>query len=98
MVMQVSGSLSRQLEWAAVASEIVIVAQERVDSLETLPFAALVLGPTSETVTVKNKSYTLATNISSITALLIQLDVSMTPGSGVSGPSYSTTSYSGGSW
>lgn len=98
MVLQMSGSLSRQMEWAAAASEIVVVAQARLDSLDAEAFADLTPGTTSETVTVAGKSYTLGTTISSVTALLVQLDVSMIPASGVNGPSYATTSYSADTW
>jgi len=98
MVIQMSGSLSRQMEWAGVASEIVVVAQARLDSLDAEPFADLTLGTTSETLTIQGKSYTLDTTITTVTALLLQLDISMTPGAGVSGPSYSTTTYAADTW
>lgn len=98
MVIQMSGSLSRQMEWAATASEIVVVAQARLDSLDFEAFADLNTGTTSETVTVQGKSYTLGTTVSTITALLKQIDVSMTPGTGVFGPSYATTSYAADAW
>ena len=98
MVIQMSGSLSRQMEWAATASEIVVVAQARLDSLDAEPFGNLAPGTSSENVTVQGKTYTLDTTISDVTALLLQLDVSMTPGTGVFGPSYATTSYAADTW
>jgi len=98
MVIRMSGSLSGQMEWAGTASDIVVVAQARLDSLDTMPFDSLSTGITSEVVTVRGKPYTLATTITTVTALLLQIDVSMSPGAGLSGPSYSTTTYAADSW
>jgi prepilin-type N-terminal cleavage/methylation domain-containing protein len=98
MVIQVSGSLSRRMAWAATASEIVVVAQARMDSLEAAPFDSLVAGFSSEFLTVQNTGYWLTTTTTSLTTVLMQVDVSMSPGYGTSGPSYSATSFVGGVW
>ena len=98
VVIQMSGTLSTQMEWAATSSEIVILAQQRLDSLESVPFASLPTGTVTESTTVRGKSYTLETTVRTVTALLKQVDVSMAPGTGVTGPSYSTTSYTADAW
>lgn len=98
VVIQLSGTLSTQMEWAATTSEIVVVAQERLDSLETVAFASLGTGTITDTVTVRGKLYTLETTVSTITALLKEVEVSLAPGTGLSGPSYSTTSYVADAW
>ena len=98
MVIQVSGSVSQRIDWAATASEIVVVAQERLDSLETVPFASLAVGTSVDSITVRNKFYVMTTTVSSFTVLLKQVDISIAPGPAVSGPSYSATSFVGDAW
>ena len=98
MVLGLTGTLSTQMRWAGAQSEIVILAQQRLDSLETLPFSSLATGTVSETVTIQGDSYTLQTQITMVTAILLQLDISVSPGSGVTGPSYATTSYAADNW
>ena len=98
VVLQLAGTLSRQMDWAATTSEIVVLAQQRLDSLETVAFSSLATGTLTEALTVRGKSYTLETTVTTLTALLKQVDVSVEPGSGVDGPSYSTTSYSADAW
>jgi prepilin-type N-terminal cleavage/methylation domain-containing protein len=98
MVIQVSGSLSQRLEWAATASEIVVVAQERLDSLETVPFASLAPGTWVDSLTVKNRFYIMTTTVTQFSVMLKQIDVSIAPGPSVSGPSHSTTSYVADAW
>lgn len=97
MVLQVSGSLSVQMARAAITSEIVVLAQERLDSLEAVPFDSLSVGSDSTTFTMRGQDYYLTSRISLVTAILFQLDISIGPTSG-SGPSYGTTSYAADNW
>ena len=96
-VIQLSGSLSVQMEWAATTSEIVVLAQERLDSLEAVPFDSLSVGSDSTAVTVRGQGFYLKTTITMVTAILLQLDVSMARPDG-NGPSYATTSYAADNW
>lgn len=97
MVLQVSGSLSVQMARAATTSEIVVLAQERLDSLEAVPFDSLSVGSDSTTFTMRGQDYYLTSRISLVTAILLQLDISIGPTSG-SGPSYATTTYAADNW
>ena len=98
MVLQLSDALGDQMEYAATASEIAVKVQERMDSLEAEPFSSLSAGSQVDTMSVNGTSYTLTTTVSTVTALLFQIDVAMAPVGGASGPTYSTTSYSADSW
>lgn len=98
MVLQLSDALGDQMEYAATASEIAVKVQERLDSLEAEPFSSLSAGTGEDTMMVNGTSYTLTATISTVTALLYQIDVDMSPASGYSGPTYSATSYSADSW
>lgn len=98
MVIQLSGALSRQMEYAAKSSELVARAQERVDSLEAVPFASLAVGTTQQTVTVRGTSYRLTATVSAVTGVLKKIDVTLAPVTAGTGPSQGVTSYSAAKW
>lgn len=98
MVLQLSGTLGRQMEWAAKSGALVAMAHERLDSLEALPFASLSEGTTTETVTVRGIEYTRTVTVTAITAVLYQIDIDLEPNGGVPAPGYGATTYSAASW
>jgi prepilin-type N-terminal cleavage/methylation domain-containing protein len=98
MVLQLTGALSRQMEYAAKSSELVVRAQERLDSLEALPFDSITVGTHQDTLTVRGIGYVRQLTVTSVTALLVRIDVSVTPITAGSGPSVSSTSYAAASW
>jgi len=97
MVIQVSGALGTQMRYAGLRSELAVMASERIDSLEALPFASLAAGTTVDTVTASGVAYARTVAVSAVTPVLARLDVSMTSVDG-SGPSYSATSYTSNAW
>jgi len=97
MVIQVSGALGIQIRYAAVQSEIVVLANERLDSLEAMPFDSLSAGLTADVTVVEGFTYGRSTEISKITPVLYLIVVTMTP-SGTGAPSYSATSYKSAVW
>jgi Tfp pilus assembly protein PilV len=92
MVIQVSGALGTQMRYAGLRSELVVMAGERIDSLEALPFALLSTGTTVDTVTASGTAYARTVAVSAVTPVLARLDVSMAAIDGA-GPAYSVTSY-----
>lgn len=98
MVIQLSGALSAQMEYAAKSSELVARGQERVDSLEATPFASLTVGTNQQTITVRGASYRLTATVSTVTAVLKRIDVTLAPLTAGTGPSYSLTSYAAAKW
>lgn len=98
MVLQLTGALSRQMEYAAKSSELVARAQERLDSLEALPFDSITVGTQQDTLTVRGILYVLQATITSVTGLLRQIDVSVAPLTAGQGPSFSATSYAAARW
>ncbi len=97
MVIRLSSALGAEMEYAALTSEIVVETQERLDSLESEPFDSLSVGTSSDTMSVRGIVYTQAISVTLQTALLKQIDVSMTPGS-PGHPSYAATSYVANDW
>lgn len=98
MVIQLATALSARMEYAARTSAIVARAQERLDSLEALPFDSLTVGTHADTLTVRGVRYILTAQVTSVTGVLRQIDVELAPAVTGSGPTYSTTSYSTAEW
>ena len=98
MVLDLTTALSRQMKYAATTSELVVRAEERLDSLESLPFDSLSLGTRYDTLTVQGLSYGRTQVVSSVTGLLYQIQVTLAPLTAGAGPSYSATSYSAAEW
>ena len=96
MVIQLSGAMGEELEEAALASEIAVLARQQMDSLETLPFDSLDVGTTSRSVDVQGRSYTRTITVSVYGPLLKEVSVSFNPPA--SGPRYEASSYVSGRW
>ncbi len=97
MVIQVSGALGTQMRYAGARSEISVLANERLDSLEATPFDSIGTGTSADTLTVSGWSYQRQVVVTEITPVLYQIDVTVSP-IGVPGPSYSATSYTSAVW
>jgi prepilin-type N-terminal cleavage/methylation domain-containing protein len=98
MVLKLTGALSKQLEYATKTSEVVARTQERLDSLEAVPFDSLSLGTRMDTVSVRGVPYVRTATVSRITGSLYQIDVRMAPTVAGRGPSISSQSYSAAQW
>ena len=98
MVLQLTGALSRQMEYAAKSSELVARAQERLDSLEALPFDSITVGTRQDTLSIRGIRYIRRATITSVTGLLRQIEVSLAPLTAGQGPSFSATSYAAARW
>ena len=100
-VMRLSSAMASQLEYSGIASELVVIAHEQIDSLAATPFDSL------EAKTEENDfkvgaleiEYTKTVTVSVVNPLLYQLDVDVSLKDTLAwGPSYSVTTYSAGSW
>jgi prepilin-type N-terminal cleavage/methylation domain-containing protein len=98
MVLKLTSALTAQMEYAATASELVVRSEERLDSLEALPFSSLVLGTTSDTLTIRGAQYLRSAAITEVTGLLYQLSVTLTRLDGGDGPGSAVTSYAAAQW
>ena len=98
MVLKLTGALSRQMEYAAKTSELVARTQERLDSLEAVPFDSLTLGTLADTTSVRGISYIRTATVSQVTAVLYQIAVTMAPQVAGGGPTITAASYSAAQW
>jgi Tfp pilus assembly protein PilV len=98
MVVQVSGALGFRMRYAGARSEIVVYANERLDSLAAESFASLTPGTTTSTISAEGMTFQRSVTITSVTPLLKRIDVSIAPTAGGEGPSHTVTSYSSAAW
>ena len=97
MVMQVGGALSTQMRYAGARSEIVVRANERLDSIMATPFDSVAAGTTLDTLTVQGWRYQRTVTIIAITAVLARVEVELVAIDSV-GPSHAVTSYTSAAW
>ena len=97
MVLQLSGALGIQIRYAAAQSEIIVLANERLDSLEATPFDSISAGMDSDTTAVEGFSYQREAVISEVNPVLYLIVVTLSPLDG-SAPTYSATSYMSAIW
>jgi len=97
MVMQVSGALTTQMRYSGTRSEIVVLANEQLDSIESAPLDSLTAGTTTDTLTVQGWSYERLVTVTALTPVLSRVEVTITPVDG-GGPSYAVTSYTSAVW
>lgn len=97
LAIQLSGSTGTQLERSAISTEIVTMAQERLDSLQLLPFDSLAPATSADTITVRGRRYVRSWTVARYSPILMELQVSLAPVDGV-GPSFTAGSYRMGEW
>ncbi len=97
MVMQVGGALSTQMRYAGARSEIVVRANERLDSIIATPFDSVAAGTTLDTLTVQGWRYQRTVTIIALTAVLARVEVALVAIDSV-GPSHAVTSYTSAVW
>ena len=97
MVINLSGTLSLRMDRSALRSELAVVGQERLDSLELVDFSNLTVGTTSSSSSIRGQAYDWSVTVSDSTALLRHVGVSGTPQSG-SGPRFSGATFVSRSW
>lgn len=92
MIMQVSGALTTQMRYAGIRSEIVALAAERVDSIESAPFDSVDAGTVEDTLTVQGWTYVRTVTVTEVTPVLARIEVGLARAEG-RGPSHAVTSY-----
>ncbi len=97
MVINYAGTLSLQMERAALKSELAVVGQERLDSLELVSYGALTVGTTTSSMSIRGETYSWSITVNDSTALIRHAQVTATPASG-SGPSFSGSTFAVRSW
>lgn len=95
-----SGALADQVRNAAVRSEVVSAAQERMEQLERLPYDSLLVGvgTGTQSLDIQGLSYTRTTVISYFNARTVSMRVTVAPDGSVAAPSQTLISYQYDAW
>jgi len=96
-VVLLTNTLSVQMETAALRSELAVVGQERLDSLELVAYPNLTIGTTTSSASIRGETYTWSVTVSDETVVIRQVVVTGIPYSG-SGPSFSGSAFVDRSW
>ena len=96
-VINLTGTLSVSMERAALRSELAVVGQERLDSLELVDYTSLTVGTTTSSASIRGETYTWKVIVADSTALVRHVAVTGTPSSG-SGPSFSGSAFVDRTW
>ena len=91
-VMGLGAALTLQMEMAALRSELALVGQERVDSLELVDYTALTVGTTTSSTSIRGQTFTWSVTVSDSTAIIRHIAVTGVPSSG-SGPSFKGSAF-----
>jgi prepilin-type N-terminal cleavage/methylation domain-containing protein len=97
MVMRVGSTLTTQMRWSGARSEIVVLANEQVDSVEATPFDSITSGTATDTVTVQGWIYQRTLTVTRLTPVLGRVEVTFAP-VGDLGPTHAVTSYTSAVW
>lgn len=97
MVMQVGGALTTQMRYAGARSELVVLASERLDSIEAMPFDSITGGTSQDIVTVQGWSYHRRVRVTLLTPVLARVEVDLVR-TDSAGPSHAVTSYTSAVW
>ena len=97
MVMQVGGALTTQMRYAGARSEIVVLANEVLDSVEAIPLGSVAAGNALDTLNVQGWAYQRSLTVTDLTPVLFRVEVELTAVDSA-GPSYAVTSYTSAVW
>lgn len=97
MVIQVSSALGTQMRYAGARSELAVLANERLDSIESLPRTSLTAGTFEDTITVQGIQYLRAVTVTDLTPVLARVRVLLAPVDST-GPTHDVTSYHAAVW
>ena len=97
MVMQVGGALTTQMRYAGARSEIVVLANEVLDSVEATPLGLITPGTSRDTIDVQGWSYQRTLIVTGLTPVLSRIEVDLISLDGA-GPGHAVTSYTSAAW
>ena len=95
--MGLGAALTLQMEMAALRSELALVGQERMDSLELVDYAVLTVGTTTSSTSIRGQIYVWSVTVSDSTAIIRHVAVTGVPSIG-SGPSFKGSAFVDRDW
>lgn len=93
IAVELSDALAAQVERAAVRSEVVTTVQERLDSLDRLPYDSLDVGTRIDSLSIRGHPYVCTTVVQDFGSRVRSLEVTVAPMETGGWPSQSLSSY-----
>jgi Tfp pilus assembly protein PilV len=97
MVLKITSALSERTEYAAVSSTINVMGQQRIDSLSVATYASVLVGSTTDTLTVRGILYRRQLVVTQYSPLVKKLDFTLSPLAGA-GPTFDASTYLRDAW
>ena len=79
MVMRAGSTLTTQMRYSGARSELVVLANAQLDSIEATPFDSLTSGSATDTLTVQGWTYERSITVTLLTPVLGRVEVDFTP-------------------
>jgi type II secretion system protein I len=97
MVLGLTGVLSQQLTAAGLRSKVAVVVQNRLDSLQLVPYDSLSVGSLSDTVLIQGRAFNRTERVLQTTPLVREVEVTVEAADG-SGPRIASSAFVIRSW
>lgn len=97
MVAHLTGTLTLQMEWSAAKSEVVALAQERMEYLEDQPYDDVPVGTSADTLEIRGRDFIRTVTVTQYSPLTREISVRVVPDQ-PPGPRFSAVTYLNRSW
>ena len=97
MVLRLSAAATNQIEYSGTNSDLVVMVQELIDSLQATPFDSLEAKSEEDVVVIRGINYVKTLTVSLMNPVLYTIYVDLSP-EAPPGPHYSVTTYVAGVW
>lgn len=97
MVLSLTGPLSTQIYNAGLRSQVAVTLQNRLDSLQLVPYDSLIIGTFSDTLTLYGRVYNQTHRILQASALIKEVEVTVDAADG-DGPDLTASAFVTFSW
>jgi len=97
MVLSLTGALSKQLTSAGLRSKVAVTVQNRLDSLQLVPYDSLTVGTLSDMVMLQGRTFIRTQRVLQTTPLVREAEVTVEAADG-SGPRLTSSAFVIRSW
>lgn len=97
MILNLTGALSTQINNAGLRSQVAVTLQNRLDSLQLVPYDSLTIGTVTDVLTLNGLSYNRTHRILQASALVKEVEVTVEAANG-DGPHLTASAFVSVSW
>lgn len=92
MILGLTGVLNTQMDYASLRGQVATTVQNRLDSLQVVPYDSLSVGTTTDAIVLNGKSYNRTHRILQVSAMVKEMEVTVAPADGT-GPSLTASGF-----